>query len=139
MLGFKCQKCGLVNSIEQPVSAANCKRCNTLVFLGYDQANAKLYPTAILSTGDIPYKYEIVRLVFAYGNSTEAFLQGVRPVQAYEQVSGMLIQNALILGANAVIHIKFDYRVAVSHTPIININSQVFEVFGYGTAVKIVF
>lgn len=63
----------------------------------------------------------------------------MRPVQAYEQVSGMLIQNALILGANAVIHIKFDYRVAVSHTPIVNINSQVFEVFGYGTAVKVVF
>src|SRR5207253_10348795 len=38
----------------------------------------------LFSSGDIPYRYDIVDLVFAHGNSTEGAMKGVQPVQAFQ-------------------------------------------------------
>ena len=87
----------------------------------------------ILSTGDIKGNYEIIDLVFAYGDSTaEGCFGSCTPPQAYEKASQLLAQSATGKGANAVINIRFDFRVAQNFR-----NKQVFEVFAYGTAVKV--
>lgn len=88
-----------------------------------------------LSTGEVPFSYEIIDIVFAYSNSSENFFQGANPIQAYEEVSNVLEQTAAQMGADAVIWIKYDYRVALNQGPLGP--NQVFEVFAYGTAVKL--
>lgn len=89
----------------------------------------------ILSTGDIPNKYKIVDLVFASGDSTQGIFKSCQPIAAYQKVSQLLGEVAQSVGADAVINIKLDFRVAVSQG--ILGNNQAFEVFGYGTAVKL--
>jgi Putative heavy-metal-binding len=91
------------------------------------------YP--VMSTGDIPYPYEIVGLVFAQGNSTEGVFADADPAKAYQLVADMLGKEAKDRGANGVIHIRMDYRVAV--TGGLLGPRQAFEVFGYGTAVRV--
>lgn len=88
-----------------------------------------------LSTGDVPFDYEIIDVIFAYGNSSESLFQGANPMQAYERVSMRLEQIAAQMGADAVIWIRYDYRVALNQGLIAS--NQVFEVFAYGTAVKL--
>jgi len=83
----------------------------------------------LLSTGDIPDKYEIVDLVFAHGSSSEGALKGVEPPQAFQILADWLGQTALKGGANAVINIRFDFKMA---------GAGAFEVYAYGTAVKLV-
>jgi len=87
----------------------------------------------VLSTGDIKRDYEIIDLVFAYGDSTaEGCFGNCTPSQAYEKAAQILGHNAMGKGANAVINVRFDFRVAQDYR-----NKQVFEVFAYGTAVKV--
>lgn len=87
----------------------------------------------VLSTGDIREDYEIINLVFAHGASTaEGCFGSCNPTEAYEKVSQHLSHNAAGMGANAVVNIRFDFRVAQDHR-----NKQTFEVFAYGTAVKV--
>jgi hypothetical protein len=88
----------------------------------------------LLSTGDIPQRYEIVDLVFAHGNSTEGFLKDVAPLQAFQIVSNLLGQTALQIGANAVVHIRLEFRLAGQGFLGAR---QAFEVYGYGTAVRL--
>jgi uncharacterized protein YbjQ (UPF0145 family) len=57
----------------------------------------------------------------------------VKPNEAYEYVTAALMKEAQAIGANGIIHIHYDYRVAVNKG-FISAN-QVFEVFAYGTAV----
>lgn len=83
----------------------------------------------ILSTGDSKGDYDIIKLVFAYGDSTAH--GSCTPPQAYEKASQLLAQNATGMGANAVINLRFDFRMAQDHR-----NKQAFEVFAYGTAVR---
>jgi uncharacterized protein YbjQ (UPF0145 family) len=55
-------------------------------------------------------------------------------MEAYSKVAEQLQSNAANMGATAVVHASFDYRVAVSSG--CGGGRQVFEVFAYGTAVK---
>lgn len=56
-------------------------------------------------------------------------------MEAYQRVSTMLEQAAAQIGANAVLWVKYDYRVATTQGFLTT--NQVFEVFAYGTAVKL--
>ncbi|CAN5391978.1 hypothetical protein BH10ACI3_BH10ACI3_26110 [soil metagenome] len=93
--------------------------------------------TVTLSTGDVPFKYEIIDLIFAYGSSNETIFQGASPVQAYEKVSSLLERRAAEIGADAVVWVRYEYRVAQSRD--FFVPNQVFEVFAYGTAVRLSF
>jgi len=86
----------------------------------------------LLSTGDIRDKYEIVDLVFAHGSTAEGALKDVEPPQAFQILADWLGQTALKAGANAVIHIRFDFKIAQGF-----LGNRAFEVFAYGTAVKL--
>jgi hypothetical protein len=90
-------------------------------------------PGVVLSTGDIPGRYDIIDLVFAHASSNESPLEGVPFAEVFTTVKGRLAQQAGQLGANAVIHIHFDFRTAktVMELP------RSFEVFASGTAVRI--
>ena len=90
----------------------------------------------ILSTGDITNNYQIIDLVFAYGISNEDKQKGSNPLEAYSHASKILAHTAEKLNANAVINIRFDSRVAIEKTTAGS--HKVFEVYGYGTAVKII-
>jgi transcriptional regulator of nitric oxide reductase len=133
MDSVRCSNCGLVNFGE----TKTCNRC------GYDFASAAEFAAAnphrrkiILSTGEIPFDYKIIDVVFAYGHSSQTFFRGANPMEAYQRVSDILEQTAAQIGAEAVLWVKYDYRVALS-SGLVTTN-QVFEVFAYGTAVKIV-
>lgn len=89
-------------------------------------------PYVLLSTGDIREQYEIVDLVFTHGSSSEGDLKGVEPPQAFQILADWLGQTALKAGANAVIHIRFDFKIAQGI-----LGNRAFEVFAYGTAVKV--
>ncbi len=97
------------------------------------QAPPAPVPRVLFSSGDIPQRYEIVDLVFAHGNSAEEDMAGMQPVQAFQMLVNWLGQTALQIGANAVIHIRLDFRVVSGGF----LGKQAFEVYGYGTAVKI--
>ena len=86
----------------------------------------------LLSPGDIPEKYTIVDLVFAHGSSSEGPLKGVEPPQAFQILANWLGQTALKAGGDAVINIRFDFKIAQGQ------GTRAFEVFAYGTAVKII-
>jgi hypothetical protein len=93
-------------------------------------------PRFLLSTGDIPYPYEPIDLVFAFGNSAEGLFRNVQPMDAYRLASALLSEDAVAIGANAVIYIHFEIRNAVAKG--ILDTYSVFEVYAYGTAVKAV-
>lgn len=132
MNSIKCSNCGLVNFGTPDV----CNRCNYSFVeeAEYVKANPQLRKV-ILSTGEVPFNYKIIDVVFAYGNSSETFFKGANPMQAYERVSTMLEQAAAKIGADAVLWVKYDYRVAPNQG--LFGPNQVFEVFAYGTAVKL--
>jgi hypothetical protein len=98
-------------------------------------ATAQAPRRVLFSSGDIPFRYDIVDLVFAHGNSTEGAMKGVQPVQAFQLLVNWLGQTALQIGANAVIHIHLEFRVVAGQGVLGP--KQAFEVYGYGTAVKI--
>ena len=86
------------------------------------------------STGDVPYKYEIIDLVFACSSDSEGFWEpGVDPIEAYSVATNLLEEVARDVAADAVINIRFETRVA--HKENLS-QSQVFEVYATGTAVR---
>ena len=88
----------------------------------------------LLSTGDIPFAYVPLDLVFAAGSSSEGVFQGVQPIYAYQIAAGLLKETAAQIGANAVLNIRFELRSAAGEGLIGAY--QVFEVYSYGTAVR---
>ena len=88
----------------------------------------------LLSTGEIPYPYEPIDLVFASGSSNQAMFKGVQPMEAYRLASKLLSNVAMTIGANAVINIRFELRTAATQG--FFDSYLVFEVYAYGTAVK---
>jgi hypothetical protein len=88
----------------------------------------------ILSTGDIRQNYTIIDPVFAYGSSNDGFLKTANPLEAYSKVADLLKDRAAKMGADGIIHATFDYRVAAKTGCG---GGKAFEVFAYGTAVKL--
>jgi uncharacterized protein YbjQ (UPF0145 family) len=90
----------------------------------------------VFSTGDVPGPYEMVDIVFAHGSSLDGAMKGMTPVQAFQLLVNWLGQTAVQIGGNAVIHLRFEFRPhMVGHE--LSIGKQSFEVYGYGTAVKL--
>lgn len=85
----------------------------------------------IISTGDIRQDYQIIDVVFAYGEQKEGILGGINKQKAFENVKNDLSKNAAAVGADAVIYATFDYRVAIDG------KKQVLEFIANGTAVKL--
>ena len=90
----------------------------------------------LVITGDLNMNYQIIDSVFAMDSHTEGILSFADPGKAFVGVREQLRAKAISLGGNAVINCMFEYRVAVSEGLIKN--SQVMEIFAYGTVVRTV-
>ena len=90
--------------------------------------------SVLLSTGEIGIPYDVVDAVFAYGSSSDGFLKTANPLEAYQKVASVLKDRALAAGGDAVTFATFDYRVAANSGCG---GGKAFEVFAYGTAVRI--
>lgn len=90
--------------------------------------------SVLLSTGEIGVAYDVVDAVFAYGSSSDGFLKTANPLEAYQKVANVLKERAVAVGGNAVTFATFDYRIAASAGCG---GGKAFEVFAYGTAVRI--
>ena len=85
----------------------------------------------IFSTGDLKQNYSIIDIIFTYGSTKEGFFGGTNTNKAFEDVKAELSKKCEAIGGDAVINCRFEHRVAVDG------RKQVFELFAYGTAVKI--
>jgi len=97
--------------------------------------------------------YDIIDTVFAFDSHHEGLFNGADPNIAFAGVKARLRAIAVALDADAVIGCSFEYRVAVgvhggksavnglAELAGVDINlstqTQVFEIFAYGTAVKL--
>jgi len=92
--------------------------------------------SVIISTGDIKSNYQIIDVIFA----TDSHGGGITavhadPSKAFAGVKKQLEQKCKSLKGDAVINCQFEYRVAVVNG--LMSKKQVFEIFAYGTAVKL--
>lgn len=91
----------------------------------------------IISTTNINDKYEIIDTVFVlHGEKAGGFLGsgGIDTDSAFDNVKALLSEKAEALGANAIIGCDFEQRIASTGGMS---DSQVLEIFAFGTAVKI--
>ena len=96
----------------------------------------------LIATGNINSPYEVLGIVHAVvtrtPKSTGCGGVGGLPVQeTYEAVTAALHAAALNSGGNGVIHVGYDYRVSSTNLGCNN-TQPVFEVYGWGTAIKTV-
>jgi hypothetical protein len=137
-VGYKFSCCVCSASAVLPLNSNRfrCSKCSAQAFTALDYGSFQSSPRALVSTGDIPHRYAIAGLVFAYADSS-AYVGGISTDAAYAQAATLLMQKALAMGADGVIHVRFDYRMAIGNTiPFLNLTQRVFEILGYGTAVK---
>lgn len=83
-----------------------------------------------VSAGEIPGHYAVIGLVFGFGSNAN-------PVTAYQLATDSLKQAALQTGANSLLHVNFQNRIATSTSRgcFGETTVQVLEVFAWGTAV----
>jgi len=89
----------------------------------------------IISTGDINSKYSIIDTIMVFDNDVAGIIKGVKPQDAFELVKEHMRAVAVDKGGNAVINCQFQFRFAA--TPGVLGYSQVFEIYAYGTLVRI--
>jgi len=89
----------------------------------------------IISTGDINSKYSIIDTIMVFDNDVAGIIEGVNPQDAFELVKEHMRAVAVDKGGNAVINCQFQFRFAA--TPGLLGYSQVFEIYAYGTLVRI--
>lgn len=89
----------------------------------------------IISTGDLKQDYTIIDTLFAMDSSKGGVLFSANPGEAFKGVKAQLVKACKAAGGNAIINCQFEYRVAVSQG--LMGSKQVFEIFAYGTAVKV--
>jgi uncharacterized protein YbjQ (UPF0145 family) len=95
----------------------------------------------ITATGNINVPYEVLGVVHAVVNRTPKSAgcgqTGGLPVQeAYEAVTAALREAASKSGGNGVIHVGYDYRLTEARVGC-NSTQPCFEVYGWGTAIKV--
>lgn len=83
-----------------------------------------------ITTNDINKSYEVVEIIFAYGNTKKSS----NPIEAYSNARESLKNEAEKLEADAVVGSSFNYRDAPKQG--CGGPSPIFEVYAYGTAVK---
>ena len=109
-----CIKCGFVIDRQLAQTAATTTHRKAKISPRITLAGPKTQTQKIIcSTGEIPFSYDILDVIFAYGNSKETAFRGNNPIQAYKSVTTQLQRAAEKMGADAVIYIRYDYRVAV--------------------------
>lgn len=89
----------------------------------------------IISTGDINEKYKILDTIMVLGSDVAGWIKGANPNQAFEMVKEQMRSIAVEKGGNAVINCQFQFRYAVDTKMLIM--AQAFELYGYGTVVRI--
>jgi hypothetical protein len=94
----------------------------------------------LTATGNVNAPYEVLGVVHAVitrtPKSSGCGPQGGLPVQeAYGAVTAALYDAAIKSGGNGVIHIGYDYRITEAKMGC-NSTQPVFEVYGWGTAIK---
>lgn len=96
----------------------------------------------LTAAGNINQPYTVIGVVHATVSKVpkrSAFgASGGLPIEeAYQAVTASLKQAALNSGGDAVIHIGYDYRMATRQVGCNGNSEPVFEVYGWGTAVKL--
>jgi hypothetical protein len=95
---------------------------------------------ALAATGNINTRYEVLGVVHATVSRTPKSAgcgrTGGLPIQeAYEAVTEALHDAAISSGGNGVTHIGYDYRMSSASLGCNN-TQPVFEVYGWGTAIR---
>jgi hypothetical protein len=96
----------------------------------------------LIAAGNINQEYNVIGMVHAVVSKpqTKAGCNGKGgglPVQAaYQEVTQSLHAAALASGGDGVIHVGYDYRLSVTSIGC-NQESPTFEVYGWGTAIKL--
>jgi hypothetical protein len=95
----------------------------------------------LLATGNINQDYEIVGVVHAVivkkAESTGCSAGGLPIEGAYKEVTQTLFARAQAAGASGVIHIGYDHRVSTSRVGCTSNTIANFEVYAWGTAIKL--
>lgn len=96
----------------------------------------------LTATGNINQPYDVLGVVhatvFRKTKKTGCGGSGGLPVQeAYEDATKALADAALASGGDAVIHIGYDYRVSASSVGCQGNAEPAFEVYAWGTAVRL--
>jgi len=89
----------------------------------------------LTSSGSIEEEYETIGLVVGFASSRQTWRGTVDVPKAYKASLQSLVESARARGADGVIHVSFQNRVAIG--PGCAGSKQVFEVFAWGTAVKL--
>jgi hypothetical protein len=95
----------------------------------------------LTATGNINRSYEVIGVVHAVVTRPQTKngcgqAAGLPIQEAYEAVTTALREAASRSGGDGLIHIGYDYRVSVSRLGC-NDTRPVFEVYGWGTAIKL--
>lgn len=89
----------------------------------------------IVSSGAVCQQYEVLGLVVGFASASEGCSGGIKVEDTYQMALKRLTESATAKGANGLIFVNFQNRVAIN-TGCIG-PTQAFEVFAWGTAVKI--
>jgi uncharacterized protein YbjQ (UPF0145 family) len=89
----------------------------------------------VISSGAICEKYQTLGLVVGFASTTQG-CQGKMNIEGtYKRALQRLVESAKSQGANGVIFVNFQNRVAWA--PACMGSNQVFEVFSWGTAIRL--
>lgn len=96
----------------------------------------------LAASGNINREYEVLGIVHtvvvrAQTSAGCSGKGGGLPVQeAYQEATKALYASAIASGGDGVIHVSFDYRQSSTNIGCNN-NKPLFEVYGWGTAIKL--
>jgi hypothetical protein len=95
----------------------------------------------LTAAGNINQQYRVIGVVHAFISRPQTDSGCGRPGglpirEAYEDVTAALVEATAKSGGDALIHISYDYRMSVAKFGC-NDTKPVFEVYGWGTAVKL--
>jgi uncharacterized protein YbjQ (UPF0145 family) len=91
----------------------------------------------IICTTSILNNFKVIDVIFVlHGETAGGFLGsgGIDIAKGFDSVKALLAEKARALGADAVIGVDFEQRIALA--PGMS-NKQVLEIFAFGTAVKL--
>lgn len=88
----------------------------------------------LVSSGPICADYEVLGMVIGFVSQTEGCSGGIPVENVYRSALQRLIESAQAVGANGLMHVNFQNRVANGIG--CESNKKVFEVFAWGTAIR---